>query len=112
MRKHQFKFSEVTAVREVPKAVEVIVSTYKSTEDGPIVHESIPVAVHSFLNDENFSAQHESVLYVMLHIKENDKTLLLVMLVGGLGCVIIINFQANRVTVVENKHNSRNEGIF
>lgn len=39
-------------------------------------------------------------------------TLLLVMLVGGLGCVIIINFQANRVTVVENKHNSRNEGIF
>lgn len=74
MRKHQFKFSEVTAVREVPKAVEVIVSTYKSTEDGPIVHEFIPVAIHPFLDDENFSAQHESVLYVLLHIKENDKT--------------------------------------
>lgn len=74
MRKHQFKFSEVTAVREVPKAVEVIVSTYKSTEDGPIVHESIPVDIHPFLDDENFSAQHGSVLYVMLHVKENDKT--------------------------------------
>lgn len=39
-------------------------------------------------------------------------TLLLVLLVGGLGCVIIINLQANRVTVVEKKHNSRNEGAF
>lgn len=74
MLKHQFKFSEVTAVREVPKAVEVIVSTYTSTEDGPIVHESIPVALHPFLNDENFISQHNSVRYVILHIKENDKT--------------------------------------
>lgn len=46
-------------------------------------------------------------------------TLLLVMLVGGLGCVVIINLQARRVAIiekrvgaVENKYNSRNEGIF
>lgn len=41
-------------------------------------------------------------------------TLLLVMLVGGLGCVVIINLQAknNRVTAVKNQADSRYTGTF
>jgi leucyl aminopeptidase len=75
MSKHNFNFSEVSAVSEVPKAVEVVVSTYQSSEDGPIIHESIPVDIHRYLDEENFSVQHGSVFYVMLHVKADDKSI-------------------------------------
>lgn len=44
MTKHNFNFSDVTAVNSIPTGTEVVVSTYQSSEDGPIVHEAIPLS--------------------------------------------------------------------
>ena len=73
MTKHNFNFSDVTAVNSIPTGTEVVVSTYQSSEDGPIVHEAIPVELHRLLDDQTVSAYHGSVCYVLINVKADDK---------------------------------------
>lgn len=74
MSTHNFNFSDVSAVNSIPTGTEVVVSTYQSSEDGPIVHEAIPVELHRCLDDQTFTVYHGSVCYVMINVKPDDKT--------------------------------------
>lgn len=75
MSKHNFNFSDVAVVKSIPNATEVVVSTYQSSEDGPIVHESVPVELHRLLDDQTVSAYHGSTYFVLIHVKADDKTI-------------------------------------
>lgn len=75
MSKHNFNFSDVAVVKSIPNATEVVVSTYQSSENGPIVHESVPVELHRLLDDQTVSAYHGSTYFVLIHVKADDKTI-------------------------------------
>lgn len=73
MSTHKFNFSDVSAVSSIPTGTEVVISTYQSSEDGPIVHEDIPVEIHRCLDDQSFTVYQDSVCYVMINTKPDDK---------------------------------------
>ena len=82
---------------------------YREFQEG----KSKPIDIQREFSLDNIESKSDGLIMKLC------ATLLLVMLVGCLGCVVIINLQARRVAIVakrvaavENKYNSRNEGIF